>query len=606
MTPTSPTEILELLSQGRDAYLRQDWDAALAFDERALALTTPGSDAWTQALCHRFVGLCHYRRGGAEALGRSLGHLRKSIELAGRAGATKLRLSVSNHLGATLRDLGRHDEAYDLFRASLREAVGPELVEVRARLLGNLGALLDELDQRASADDCYARYEELVEQFDDPRRLANARALAGRAALLRGDLEEADWRFTDELKWGDRLDDQRRRCSAFKHRGELAIARLEQEPSASAERVARLTVEAEESLDAAWAASDRVGDRKVRIRIAVKRAEFMRKRGRIAEAHAVLGEVASLSAALDHAVLASKLDHERAKVCSAAGLHGEALWYLSQAARRRVSLIRNLKSERVRTMARAWLDGVRAMATDLRAEAFLLPRDDAERTQFETLFAEIGDALRDDPCPISAGVEIDPWRWHDQLRAQSKERWSLILGDDFRHLHPESQNDLVRADVTYHGAVDDLGRSAHLLAIALERELRERVVVPFRSVVRDNPGVFRRKADWAGFFEPDEMLSLTKLLKMIGQVGRLSERTYFEKPRGRAALEGLAPIVTLSRNIPSVSGRTFNLVDVRNDVAHGRSPSTSLDRVAVDAIKRALTLDAPVVLKGLLKWPLTP
>lgn len=600
------TKILELLLKGREAYLRQDWDAALELDAEALALASSAGDAWTRALCHRFVGLCEYRLGGVESLGRSEQQFGEAIGIARALGDTWLRLVVSNHLGATLRDLGRHDEAYGLFREALQEAVGPDLMGVRARLLGNLGALLDELGQRASADDCYARYEELVAQLDEPRRLANARALAGRAALMRGDLEEAQWRFDEERRSGEALGERRRRSSAHKHLAELAVARLGRVAEDDRAEIARLTALAETSFADAWAANDPSDDKKQRVSIGLSHAKFLRERGRLAEAHAVLSEVQPLAIALDYAVLRSKVEQARAKLCAAVGLHGEALWYLSQAARRRVEVIRGLKTERVQTMARAWLDEVRAMAAELRAEAFLVPRSEAEREQIKELFAEISAALRVELRSDPPRLDDDPWRWHDRLRVQSQKRWANILGEDFKDLHPESQGDLVRADVTYHGAVDDLGRSAHLLAITLERELREHLLVPFRKVTNDNAGAFRRSSDWWGVLDGDRPPSLATLLNMIVRARKASVRQYFETAFGSESLDALSPIATLAGSISSVSDGQFNLADVRNDVAHGRSPSTSLDRLAVDAIKRALTLDAPVVLKALLKWRPTP
>ncbi|MDB4929965.1 MAG: hypothetical protein JWM10_2449 [Myxococcaceae bacterium] len=598
---TAAEEVEAHLARGKEAYLRQDWMAALACDEQALALASAVEDLRTQSRCHRFVGLSLYRAGGAAALARSEDHFRRAHDLAQRADDTELWLAVSNHLGATLRDLGRHDEAYDLFREALRVAVGPALIGVRARLLGNLGALFDELDQRASADDCYARYEELLENLGDPRRLANARALAGRAALLRGDLDGAAWRFDEEMRAGELLGDRRRRCSAQKHRAELAIARLARVVGGDPRDSERLSKEAEEALAAAWAASDPNDDRKVRLRIALKRAEFLRGRGRIADAHAALGEVGPMAEALDHPVVTPKLDQLRARVCADAGLHGEALWYLERATRRRVEVIAGLRNDRVRAMTGAWVEELRAMANELRAEAFLLPRGAAEREAFDALFARITGVLGPDVTP-AAPVAVNPWEWHDRLRKQSQLRWEQILGDGFGRLNSDSRDDLVRADVTYHGAVDDLGRSAHLLAIALERELRERVLAPLRAVARDNAGSFLPKAEFKMFLEQEKTPSLGTMVTMLEQTHDPRVRASFEAAIDRSALDGLASIAGVGRQVISVAGAPVHLVDIRNAVADGRSTGLSLDRVSVDALKRALTLDAPVALKSLLEW----
>jgi len=153
---TPPSGIEALLAKGKGAYLAKGYGEALAADRQALALAQESGDRQAQAVCHRFVGLSLYRLGAVADLTASETHLREAIALA--LNDTRLRLIVSNHLGATLRDLGRHDEAYDLFRGAIRVATGAEIEDVRGRLLGNLGALLDELKQRASDDDCYARY----------------------------------------------------------------------------------------------------------------------------------------------------------------------------------------------------------------------------------------------------------------------------------------------------------------------------------------------------------------------------------------------------------------------------------------------------------------
>lgn len=604
MTPILPPQVQEHLAKGREAFRRQAFAVALEHDEEALVIARETEDRHAQAVCHRFVGLCHYRLASADSLARSEEHFREAIKLCVALSETRLRLIVSNHFGATLRDLGRHDEAFDLFREALREAVGPDLVEVRARLLGNLGALLDELQQRASADDCYARYEELLERSDDTRRLANARGLAGRAALLRGDLDEAEWRFEDELQRGRSCGDERRSCAALRDHAHLAMVRVERAREAAPETVDTLTRGAESAFEAALLAARESADLKDQIRIGTKHVEFLRSRGRIAEAHVALTAVRVLSDKLDHPVLRPKVDQLSARVCADAGLHGEALWYLSRAAGRRINVIRELKSARVREMARAWLDEVRAMADELRDEAFRVPRGDAERDQFVGLLAEIDQALGAPPRTVSPKPMDDAWGWHDQLRTRARERWKAILGDDFERLHPDSRDDLVRADVTYHGAIDDLGRSAHLLALTLERELRERLLGPFRKVVRGLPSELRKGTDWKPIYAPKGQPALGALLAMIPQAEAPSVRVHFESELEPTRFCALTRIASVTRNVSSLSGKQFDIVEVRNAVAHGRALPESLDRVAVDAIKRALTLDAPIVLKELLTWPL--
>jgi tetratricopeptide (TPR) repeat protein len=603
--PQPSTEIEECLAQGRKLFQCHDWLAAIGAAQRALAIAIAGSDARAIAVCQRFVGQCEYRRGGAEALARAESHYREAIRIAHTLDDTRLRLVVSNHLGSTLRDLGRHDEAYDLFRGALREAVGGELVAVRARLLGNLGALLEELGQREGAADCYARYEELVEHVGDTRRLANARGLAGRAALLRGDLDEAEWRFGEELRIGQALDEKRRRSSAHKHLAELAVAHLARAPTTEREEDVRWSALAEKSFADAWANNAPNDDKKHRVSIGLSQALFLRQRGQLSEAHRVLSAAHTLATELDHAVLQSKVEQTRAIVCGDVGLHGEALWYLSKAAQRRVALIRGLKNERVRAMAQPWLDDLRATARDLWAEAFRVPRGAAERDQITALFTDVGAALGEDYRPLVPRIEVDPWDWHDALREQSVRRWRAILGADFSRLHGDSQGDLVLADVTYHGAVDDLARSAHLLAVTMERELRERVVVPIRRVVDAHTGEPSMKSYRKTYtVGPHPAPTLSTMLQMVGAAVEEPVRAHFERAFGRERLAQLVAAASRIRRVTSVSGGEIDLIDARNAVAHGRPSASRLDRVAVDAFKRTLTLEAPVVLKEILNWPL--
>src|SRR5205823_5609546 len=123
-------------------------------------------------------------------------------------------LLVQNHLGATLRSLGRLEEAHVVFTAAIKKA-GSTWLRARGRLLGNLGALLDEFGQRAHADDSYARYDELMSAFNDPHRIANARGLVGRSAELRGDYELAARYYKDEFEYAKKVGDKARQIAAL-------------------------------------------------------------------------------------------------------------------------------------------------------------------------------------------------------------------------------------------------------------------------------------------------------------------------------------------------------------------------------------------------------
>ena len=119
--------------------------------------------------------------------------------------------------GATLRRDGKPLEAYELFRKHLERATLPNYIHERARLYGNYGALLDQLGQRAAADDGYARLEELCELLGNPDRLANARGLAARSADLRQDQETALRKYEDERRLAEQSGNVARQVAATLH-----------------------------------------------------------------------------------------------------------------------------------------------------------------------------------------------------------------------------------------------------------------------------------------------------------------------------------------------------------------------------------------------------
>src|SRR5437016_6052004 len=163
-----PDDLRRLEDEARDHYRRANFARALELDRELLAAADRCAHRLARIVAHRFIGLCLYRLGRID---ESQQALEAALAMARDAQEIEQTLLICNHLGATLRRAGRLDEAYRVFDEALGEATVPRYMLPRARLLANFGALHDELGQRAAADDCYSRYEELIELLQQEHRL---------------------------------------------------------------------------------------------------------------------------------------------------------------------------------------------------------------------------------------------------------------------------------------------------------------------------------------------------------------------------------------------------------------------------------------------------
>jgi hypothetical protein len=188
----------------------------------------------------------------------------------------------------------------------------------------------------------------------------------------------------------------------------------------------------------------------------------------------------------------------------------------------------------------------------------------------------------------------------EQARARGSER---LLRGDIERLSAVSREDLVRSEVVYHGAVDDLGRSAHLLAVVLERELRVRIVDPTlaRANACPRPDAAARK-----FRKDLPNAGLSRILELMRDIASEAEDAGFRGELrqiwapARESLQGLAD--ALDAQVRTVNEDPVSIRDVRNAVAHGRDV-TRLGRLEVDALRRKLALERPVLLAQLARLP---
>ena len=89
----------------------------------------------------------------------------------------------------------------------------------------------------------------------------------------------------------------------------------------------------------------------------------------------------------------------------------------------------------------------------------------------------------------SAVLRLKTSRSGRSASVKGKALWKKrLLPNTFTKLLPASQKDLIRAELAYSTTVSDLPRVAHLLAIVVERELRERIIIPAaKAVFQEQP-----------------------------------------------------------------------------------------------------------------------
>jgi hypothetical protein len=282
-----------------------------------------------------------------------------------------------------------------------------------------------------------------------------------------------------------------------------------------------------------------------------------------------------------------------AEICQDAGLHGDALWHLAREVDLRCTLYEPLRDERLVRIVAKRRDELSEALTTLTREAGAVDRTSEERDRILDLVRRIQPGRRgvDDEllwAQIVASEERVP-AWRARIRSEAEARWrDRLIPGTWKRLAPESHRDLVLADVAYQGVVDDLARSAHLLLVVVERELKQRVWLPATAGQADA-----------------ERANLGEMLLSLKKGRRRDDRPL----EGLAPLlEGrrrrLDPILGLLNPVHTLDGDSFALVDTRNAVAHGDERLRGLTRARVDAARRRLALDVPVVLDALVGFPL--
>lgn len=583
-----PQELRTLYSEAREAYRTTAHRKALDLNRQLTREATACGDVLGQILGRRFEGLCHYRLSDMAASEEAL---RDALRLAEGAGEIAQQLLITNHLASTLRRAGKLGEAYERLRAARKRATLPTYLHPRARLIGNLGALYDEFGQRARADDCYARFEELAELIGNPHWLANARSLAARAAAERDDFELAEEKYRDERELAQHNGDVLHLIAATIHTARLAARRGR-------------TDEAEDLFRDALDRSQRCNYEKRYIDALAGYAGFLREhRGNLSRANYYLG-LAEAQAAREPEKRAN-IAHERALLCKEAGLLGESLHYLTMSLDVRADLYAPLTSEDIKAMTKARIAELGKLTEELVDEALRVERCGTEREHLRLVISRLGDP--------QAWEKYEARRPAETSKAQGKiaalNWWHRRLTRPvFDAIAAPTREALMSAGVAYHSATDDLTRSAQALALAVEEELRERVFTPAEARL----GTLRKRSRMSKthqHFSARRRWTLGSMLESLAEVvSGTTPASGDVLPAFRRLFASQIPDVTrvtaLIQPIVPLKGNARRLLDIRNESVH--DAKVRFDRLEVDAIARAITLDItgpdePTVMASLLR-----
>lgn len=589
-----PQELRTLYSEAREAYRTTAHRKALDLNRQLTREATACGDVLGQILGRRFEGLCHYRLSDMAASEEAL---RDALRLAEGAGEIAQQLLITNHLASTLRRAGKLGEAYERLRDARKRATLPTYLHPRARLIGNLGALYDEFGQRARADDCYARFEELAELIGNPHWLANARSLAARAAAERDDFELAEEKYRDERELAQRNGDVLHLIAATIHTARLAARRGRMD-------------EAEDLFRDALDRSQRCNYEKRYIDALAGYAGFLREhRGNLSRANYYLG-LAEAQAAREPEKRAN-IAHERALLGKEAGFLGESLHYLIESLDVRAALYEPLTRDDIKTMTRARIAELGKLTDEMVDEALRVKRSGTERERLKRVISRLGDPQTWERYEARRASYQGPPVETAKTQAESVARnwWHRRLTQPvFDAIAEPTREALIGAGTAYHSATDDLTRSAHLLALAVEEELRERVFTP--AAARLTASRKRsRMSKTHQHFSDRRPWTLGSMLESLGEVVSGTKPAPGDVlPTFRRLLASQIPDVTrvtaLLRPIVPLKGTARRLLDIRNESVH--DAKVRFDRLEVDAIARAITLDItgpdePTVMASLLR-----
>jgi hypothetical protein len=337
---------------------------------------------------------------------------------------------------------------------------------------------------------------------------------------------------------------------------------------------------------------------------AARERRYWRLAIRVAVERRELASAADLLRRLDKLEVGTRRDQLdtaslRARFFSAGGMYGLALREAVDAARlasRLYAELRNgspaglgdrlVESRRSHVLHALEVLHATARSEDESEEILQVARDVLSTTQLE----EVAGSRRQ-------GLGVS-----DQ-RPGSRQIWCDLVGASWQDLDPVSQRDLVNSQVHAHAMTVDLDRAAHLMSVAVERELERRVVALAREALcGDSKELNRwRGASWSSLGASETLVGkiavvlrgcLTESLPKVEAV-----RNAFKPYSG-----AIAAVASLREPILLGESGSSTLQEIRNTVVHGRD-GVALDRVGLDRVKERLVLSETRPLARLLEIP---
>lgn len=562
MTTALHPDVQSLLDQARHSYQAQEYARALDLDQQALDRALKVACRLGELRSRRFIGLCQYRLTRSEDSEATLRALLPEADQGWPMEGLRARV----HLGATLRKTGNPVEGLQVLEEALHQAsAGPgagaaasERLDLRARLLGSLGAALDDLGDERAAGEAYGRYHEALLVLDDPRRLSNASGLLSRSLRRRGEAAQALRWAHEALTFAHRAQDPTREANAWMYiaqaRAELGqvddalVALGESEAAVPPGRECRLDIR-------------RLG---ARARIHLGAGALGSADQATSAALALLGTMESR----EHEVV-GRVHELAAEVAGASGLHGEALHHLALALNAHVERFpRRAVDESTERRLSHRRDQLVDLATRLLTAQGEVGRGGDEVQRVKAAMDRLCEVVSAPQTERPPSPDLDVRTWRTQIDCQARTRWKHLVGP----ASGEILNDLVLVDVLAHGPVGDLPRSLLLLLVVLERELHHRLVSPSEGRTPSMGTITRDPSTWRSAIPPEQHEAL------VGSLGALHV--------------GLNDIQGKPLKAP---------IALRNDLAHGRL--TALSRLQADGYRRCLTLGKHPTLRTVLGLP---
>ena len=603
----------------------------------------------------RHAANCAYRLGQYDVAIAELAAVISEASEPGREQPALVR-ACQNHLGNALRAVGRMAEALALFERALEAAELSQDREAQCRLEASLGAARDELGEHQAAVAHYKHYHALAVQLRDKGRIARAEDHLGRhdlkagridqararfvramdvardsgdrnveatatlhlaqVHLMEGAVEEALRRFTEALELS-------RRAGHKKREGEMLLARA----AAHARRSDH--VAAIEDLDGAMALALETKVPRLQARV-----QWERGRTLLALECAVLAVQAFGAASVTYTRLLASIEPRSApayrEACDEIAALAEDVVAELEADDYRTEAIRALQlslasldaampgGERLpRAMKRLVvqeqrkLEAKRELAAREREMRVLEHRVEVLEHRVHVLEAVIATGSSDAEIERHLG-DIAAQAAQGLLR-RAQQRWSKdLLPDRYDQLERRSREDLELADLLHLRLKIGLEVAAFLLLRVVERELRDKLLMPHRAP-RGNT-VSGGETAASVWFDGTPIKRVPTLGDFIGIVrsatgrpregSRSVQLARFIGPAHRERLSQIAQFldVTLGGDHAGLS-----VVQIRNKLVHGDEVcglDTSGHRITPEWIERfelTLTVEAPRMLRALLE-----